>query len=650
MSVYNQPRKRVIVLIITGFALLFVARLMYLQLIETKYARLADANAVTRKTVYPGRGIIYDRKNRSILGNEVLYDLVVTPAAVKKIDTTYLCNILQIDPAEFKLRIADAVKRNGRVRSSVFAGMLSPDTYSRLQESMYLFQSGFELVPRQVRSYPYKAAANILGYIGEVSPEMLKMKAYGDYESGDYIGLTGLEKNYEKILMGQRGTQYIIKDNLNRPQGALADGEFDTAAVAGKNLRLSLDIELQLLGERLMRNKIGSIVAIDPQNGGILAMVSGPVFDPNLLTGSRRTKNAGRLFSDPTEPFLNRGIQATYQPGSSMKPLTALVALDEGLITPDFGYPCRGAYNACGHIVRCLHSDAGHASNLRVAMAHSCNSYFIHLYRLEVDSYKWGGVKNGHAKWREYMTQFGLGHKLGIDIPGESAGVVADTSVLNRIYHGAWNSCSELYVGMGQGQVATTPLQMANAMCLIANRGYYYLPHLVASIDSDSSDILQKFKEKHAVGHVSDTAYRSVIFGMEDVVEHGTGRGARIEGIAVCGKTGTAENRGRVNGKVVDLPDHSVFVAFAPRDNPRIAVAVIVENAGMGSTFAVPIANLIMEKYLHDTLPAAKLPVMKRMLETTTIPLAKLEVSKIDSLNNTTGALTADEILKQYFH
>jgi penicillin-binding protein 2 len=650
MSAYHQPRKLVVVFIITGLVLIFAARLLYLQVIDKKYVRLADANAVTRKIVYPSRGIIFDRQNRSILSNDILYDLVVTPAAIRKIDTAYLCNILQIDTEEFRSRIVDAVRKNGRVRPSVFAGLLSASTYSRLQESMYLFQSGFELVPRPVRSYPYKAAANILGYIGEISPGMLKMKGYSDYQSGDYIGLTGLEKTYESILMGQRGTQYIIKDNLNRPQGALENGAFDTAAIAGKNLRLSLDIELQVLGEQLMRNKIGSIVAIDPQSGGILAMVSGPVFDPNLLTGSSRTKNVGKLFADPTEPFLNRGIQATYQPGSSMKPLTAIVALDEGLITPEFGYACSGAYNACGHRVGCMHSEAGHASNLRTAMAHSCNSYFIHLYRLEVDADKWGGVKKGHAKWKEYMSKFGLGHKLGIDIPGESPGVVADTTVLNRIYNGSWNSCSELYVGMGQGQVAVTPLQMANAMCLIANKGYYYLPHLVQSIDQDPSDLLKKYKEKHVVANVSDTAYRSVIYGMEDVVEHGTGRGAQIKGIEVCGKTGTAQNRGVVDGKVVDLKDHSVFVAFAPREHPRIAIAVIVENAGTGAAFAVPIANLMMEKYLRDSLPPAKMTVMKRMLETGTISPAKLALSRIDSLNTTTGALTATQVLQQYFH
>lgn len=650
MSVFNHPRKRVVVFIITGLVLMLITRLLYLQLIETRYARLADANAVSRKIVYPGRGIIFDRKNRSILGNDVLYDLVVTPAAVKKIDTAYLCNILSISRDEFRNRISDAVRKNGRVRPSVFAAALAPTAYSRLQESMYLFQAGFELVPRQVRSYPYKAAANILGYIGEISPGMLRMKEYHEYQSGDYTGLTGLEKTYERILMGQRGVQNIVKDNLNRPQGSFENGAFDTAAIAGKNLRLSLDIELQQLGEELMRNKTGSIVAIDPQTGGILSMVSGPVFDPNLLTGSGRARNAGKLFNDPTEPFLNRGIQATYQPGSAMKPLTAIVALDEGLITPAFGYPCRGGYNACGHFVKCLHSEAGHAANLRTAMAHSCNAYFIHLYRLEVDAGKWGGVKKGHTKWREYMQRFGLGHKLGIDVPGENPGIVADTAVLNRLYRGNWSSCSELYVGMGQGQVAVTPLQMANAMCMIANKGYYYLPHFVTAIDNDSSDILNKYKVKHTVANVSDTAYHAVIYGMEDVIEHGTGKGAMMEGIAVCGKTGTAQNRARVNGKVVDLEDHSVFVAFAPRDNPRIAIAVIVENAGTGARFAVPIANLMMEKYLHDSLPASKKALLQRMLESNTILAAKREGSRIDSLNNTTGALTNEEVLKRYFH
>ncbi|HEY8920512.1 MAG TPA: penicillin-binding protein 2 [Chitinophaga sp.] len=649
MSVYNQPRRRVIQLIILGMVLLIVSRLFFLQVVEKKYSKLADANAVLRKVVYPSRGIIFDRQNRSVLRNDVMYDLVVTPASVKKIDTAYLCQILQIDNAEFKKRIVNAIVKNGRVRQSVFAPLLPPEIFGRLQESMYLFQPGFELVQRQIRSYPYAAAANILGYIGEISPQLLAKPAYSAYQMGDYLGMTGLEKNYESVLMGQRGIQYLVKDNLNRPQGAYEKGEFDTAAIAGKNLRLSLDIDLQVLGERLMRNKIGSVVAIDPQTGGILAMVSSPTFDPNLLTGSYRARNFSKLFVDTTKPLFNRAIQGTYPPGSSMKPLTALVALDEGIITPSFGYPCHGAYTACGRSIACEHSEAGHAANLRLAISHSCNSYFVNLYRLEVDSRKWGSVKKGHQRWYDYMTSFGLGHRLGIDIPGEYSGYAIDTIGMNKRYNGQWNSCSELYVGMGQGAVAVTPMQMANAMCIIANHGFYYLPHFVQSIDNDDTDLLKKYKEKHTVAKVTDTVYRSVILGMEDVVESGTGRNSQIEGVIVCGKTGTAQNNAIVNGELKKMKNHAFFVAFAPRDNPKIAIAVIVENSGYGGTYAAPIAGMMMEKYLHDTISIKKKPMMKTMLDYVTIDPVLKAKSKLDSLNGATANLTSEQILSNYF-
>ncbi|KAA2244483.1 penicillin-binding protein 2 [Chitinophaga agrisoli] len=650
MSVYNQPRRRVIQLIILGMVLLIITRLFFLQVVEKKYSKLADANAVLRKVVYPSRGMIYDRHGRSVLRNEVMYDLVVTPASVKNIDTNYLCQILQIDKVEFRKRIVNAIVKNGRVRQSVFSPLLPPEIFGRLQESMYLFQPGFELMQRQIRSYPYAAAANILGYIGEIAPQTLALPAYKDYQMGDYLGMTGLEKTYENVLVGQRGIQYLVKDNLNRPQGPYEKGEFDTAAIAGKNLRLSLDIDLQVLGERLMRNKIGSVVAIDPQTGGILAMVSSPTFDPNLLSGSYRTRNFSKLFVDTTKPLFNRAMQGTYPPGSSMKPLTALVALDEGIITPSFGYPCRGAYTACGRSIACEHSEPGHAANLRLAISHSCNSYFVNLYRLEVDSRKWGSVRKGHQRWYEYMRSFGLGHRLGVDIPGEYSGTVADTNMMNKNYHGQWNSCSELYVGMGQGAVAVTPLQMANAMCIIANRGSYFLPHFVQTIDNDKEEQLKKYREKHTVAHVTDTVYKSVIYGMEDVVESGTGRNAQIEGVIVCGKTGTAQNNARINGELVKLKNHAFFVAFAPRDNPRIAIAVIVENSGYGGTYAAPIAGMMMEKYLHDTISVKKKPMMKTMLDYVTIDPVIREKSKLDSLNGATAKLTTDQILNVYFH
>ncbi|ASZ09856.1 penicillin-binding protein 2 [Chitinophaga pendula] len=630
MSVFNHPRKKVIQLIILSISLLVVARLFYLQIVEKKYAKLADANAVLRKVIYPSRGIIFDRKGRSVLSNDALYDLVVTPASIKNVDTAYLCRILQIDHEEFKKRIVNAIVKNGRVRPSVFAPLLPQATFGKLKESMYLFQPGFELVLRQVRSYPYVAGANILGYIGEVSPAMLEKPAFSAYQMGDYLGMTGLERTYEKVLMGQRGIQYLVKDNLNRPQGPYENGEFDSAAVAGKNLRLALDITLQELGERLLHNKIGSAVAIDPKTGGILAMISSPTYDPNLLTGSARGANFSRLYTDTTKPLFNRAIQAMYPPGSTFKPMIALVALDEGVITPSFGYPCSGAYLACSRPLKCLHHNAGHAGNLRLALANSCNAYFSHLYRLSVDAGKFGGIKAGGLQtWANYMHTFGFGHRTGIDIPGEAGGLIPDSAYYNKRYKGSYNSCTSVFLGIGQGEVLLTPLQLANAMCIIANRGHYYTPHFVERIDNDSSDILAKYREKHVVAHISDSAYSAVINGMIDVVAK---RADRLPGYNVGGKTGTAENYAIANGVRFQQKDHSLFVAFAPAENPRIAIAVVVENAGFGGTYAAPIASLMMEKYLNDTIATQRLPLVKKLMESTTISPAMLSRSRLDSV------------------
>ncbi|WP_143304580.1 penicillin-binding protein 2 [Chitinophaga vietnamensis] len=634
MSVYNQPRRRVIQLIILGMVIIIVSRLFFLQIVEKKYAKLADANAVLRKVIYPSRGIIYDRKGRSILGNDVLYDLVVTPRSVKNIDTAYLCNILKIDKEEFLKKMADAVRKNGPVRQSVFSALLPAEVFGQLQESMYLFQPGFELVPRQIRSYPYAAAANILGYIAEISPTMLKDSAYFSYNSGDYLGMTGLEKTYEQVLMGQRGIQYLVKDNLNRPQGPYENGEFDSAAIAGKNLRLSLDIDLQMLGEKLMKGKIGSIVAIDPQTGGILCMVSGPSFDPNLLTGSYRSANFSKLYVDTTKPLFNRAMQATYPPGSTFKPMIALVGLDEGVITPSFGYPCGGAYYGCSRPIKCEHHDAGHAANLRLALSHSCNSYFSHVYRLSVDAAKFGGIRvGGMQKWADYMNNFGFGHRVGVDIPSEAKGLVPDKKYYDVRYKGSWNSCTSVFLGIGQGELLLTPLQMANAMCIVSNRGSYYIPHFVQSIDNDDTRLLAKYKEKHVVANISDTAYSAVIHGMTDVVESGTGRVAQIEGITIGGKTGTAENYGIVNGKRTKLQNHALFVAFAPAEKPRIAISVIVENSGFGAKYAAPIASLMIEQFLKDSISSKRQPLLKTVMETVTIPEAMRAKSKLDSLN-----------------
>lgn len=344
-------------------------------------------------------------------------------------------------------------------------------------------------------------------------------------------------------------------------------------------------------------------------------MVSAPGFDPNLLSGADRSKNISKLFADPTTPMFNRAIQAVYPPGSTFKPLTALIGLDIGVITPSFGYPCSGGYYACGKRIGCTHSGHGHAANLRLAMANSCNAYFCHVFRLSVDAKKFKSVKEGVEKWHGYLSSFGLGHKLGIDITGEKPGEVPDSAFYNNRYNGSWNSCTTVFVGMGQGELGLTPMQMANAMCLIANRGYYYTPHFVKAIDGNEKDpLLKSYLEKHEVTHIPSASFQAVIDGMEDVVSSGTGRVAILPGVAVCGKTGTVENYALINGNKQKLDNHSVFVCFAPKDNPKIAIAVVVQNSGYGATWAGPVASLMMEKYLTDSIK--RKPLEDRMVNT----------------------------------
>lgn len=444
-----------------------------------------------------------------------------------------------------------------------------------------------------------------MGYIGQVDSSIIA-RSHGFYRQGDFVGRSGLEGYYERVLMGQRGIQYLIKDNRNRLVGNYANGELDTAATAGRGLRTYVDIEIQQMAEKLMQHKVGAIVAIEPKTGGIIAMTSGPNFSPDELTGSNFKKTYSKFVLDVSRPLLNRAIKGQYPPGSTFKPLGGLVALDEGLITPSFGYPCGGRYYACGHgKPACTHTNPGHAANLRLAIANSCNSYFAHVYRMAADNPKYRNVKDGYEKWKEYMNAFGLGIRLGVDLPSEDRGNIPDTADYNKEYRNAWNSCTNLTLGIGQDKMTATPLQLANAMCIIANKGYYYIPHFVKSIDNETKQdtILNKFRKRHDVlTGISDSAYQAVIWGMQDVVERGTAVAARIPGINICAKTGTAQNFTVIRGKRVELNENSMFVCFAPREDPKIAIAVVVENAGFGSTSAAPIASLLMEKYLNDSL------------------------------------------------
>ncbi len=623
MPAFNQSRSRIIRLIFLIAFVVIIAQLFYLQVVSGKFKQLAKDNAVFEKIVYPERGIIYDRKGKPILSNTLIFDLLVTPAEVKNIDTLEFCRLMGIDIAEFNKKITEAKFKNTSVRPSIFEDLLTPTQQARFEENKWRFP-GFAMVERPVRSYPFNAAAHILGYISEVSPKQIE-KSGDFYRMGDYKGQNGLEAYYENVLMGQRGVQYLIKDNKNRLVGQYENGSFDTGAIAGRGLKTYIDIELQQLAEQLMSNKVGGLVAIDPQTGGILAMVSGPNFNPNDLTGADKNKNYGRMSLDVTGPMLNRAINGLYEPGSTFKPIGALVALDEGLITPSYGYPCGGRYNGCGSgKPACTHSGGGHSANLRAAIAYSCNSYFTHLYRLAADNPKYENVKMGYLKWREYMNIFGLGVKLGVDLPSENKGNIPDTSVYNKENAGRWNSCTNLTLGIGQDKMQATPLQLANAMCLIANKGYYYTPHFVEKIEDEREEdtaIMSKFRIKHNVlTHIDDSSFRAVIEGMNDVVKFGTARVAQIPGIDVCAKTGTAETYTVLDGRRIKLPNNSMFVCFAPKINPRIAIAVCVQNAGFGATWGGPISRILIEKYLNDTLQKKSVADVERISKANLMP------------------------------
>ena len=601
--------------------LVIFAQLFNVQIISDKYKKMAQENALFPKRVYPSRGIIYDRHGKAILNNTIMYDLMVTPSQVKNIDTNYFCQLMDIDTAEFRSRIIDAKFKNGPFRPTIFEDLLPPDLYAKLEENIWRFP-GFNLQERPIRVYPFNAAAHIMGYVGEVDSSTMRKFNYG-YQLGDYVGRSGLEQYYEKELMGQRGIEFWIKDNKNRLVGHYADKSLDTSAIAGKNLHTYLDIELQKLAEKLLGNKVGAIVAIEPKTGGILAMASGPDYDPNSLTGPDKQTNYGKLALNVSGPLLNRAIKGQYQPGSTYKPVGALIALDEGIISANSGYDCHGVYLVCNHPVKCEHSEPGHAANLRLAIAHSCNSYFCNTFRLTVDNPQFHNQRTGLTKWKEYVNAFGLGHRVGIDLPSEDSGNVPDTSSYDKEYRHSWNSCTMVTLGIGQDKILNTPLQMANSMCIIANKGYFYTPHFVEKIDGQNHDdsVLKKFSVKHEVlTHIPDNVYEVVSAGMQDVVEIGTARAAKIPGIDICAKTGTAETYRLISGKRVKLRNNSIFVCFAPRENPKIAVAVVIENAGFGATWAAPIGSFLVEKYLTDSIRSDRMKEVERIASTDLMP------------------------------
>ncbi|HRN72549.1 MAG TPA: penicillin-binding protein 2 [Ginsengibacter sp.] len=625
---FNQSRKNIIIGMILVIGVIIIARLFSLQVSDNKYSILADEQGKFRKVVYPDRGILFDRKGRAILRNTVIYDLMITPGKLKgmHLDTLSLCRVLSIDTTEFNKRLLVAKKT---YRASVFEASLSDEVVARVNESMYKWEPAFYLQERPVRDYPFDAGGNILGYLSEVSPAFLEAHEGEGYQPGDYAGVAGLERTYEKVLMGQRGIEYWKRDNRNRLTEPLENKRFDTPAISGQNLHLSLDIKLQELGEYLMTNKVGSIVAIDPKTGGVLALVSSPTYKPSLLTGSDRKKHYTELVLDPRSPMFNRAVNATYMPGSTFKTLQALIGLQEGVITPNTTFVCTGAYYGCGRPMRCI--DPG-VFKLKEAITWSCNTYFANVMQRTINNPQFGSAVEGLNQWAAYMRGFGLGHKLGIDMPSEKGGLIPTPEFYDKIYgKGRWNFCTFRSVSIGQGEVNVTPLQVANEMAYIANKGWFITPHMVDSIDGgDQYGLLDSFKLRHYPLNISDSVFEAVHDGMQGVMERGTGAAAKVPGIVVCGKTGTVENY----YKGVKQKDHAFFAAFAPRDNPRIAIAVVCENAGFGSSSSAPIASLMIEQYLNDSIGS---PERKARLEalahTNLMPRRILdEIRKKDSI------------------
>ena len=584
-------------LVIGGISILIVViyaiRLFSLQIMSEDYRRTADSNAFLKRVQYPSRGLIYDRNGKLVVYNEVSYDvMIITNEAKNHLDTLAFCDALGITRDQFLERmdeIKDSQKNPGysRFTQQLFMGQLDKETFLSFRERMFRFP-GIYVRKRTIRQYQYPNGAHVLGDVGEVSQNDIDEAEDKYYGRGDYIGKLGVERSYEKYLRGIKGIQIMIRDARGRVKGHYRDGKMDRRAVAGKNITLSIDIELQALAERLMKGKIGSIVAIEPSTGEVLCMASAPSYDPRGMIGKQRSKTHQELGENPFKPLLNRAIMGQYPPGSTFKPSQALTFLTEGILTPHTPLPCNGGFNYRGLHVGCH----GHPSpiSLSDALSTSCNGYFCWGLYYMLGKHKYGSLVNATNKWRDYMVSMGFGYKLGIDLPGEKRGMIPNGEYYNSRYRHSWGALSVISISIGQGEVTLTPLQIANLGATIANRGYYYIPHVVRQIENASIDSI--YTERHYT-KAAAWAYQWVVRGMRQSALSGTCKALSRLPFSACGKTGTAQNRGH---------DHSVFMGFAPMDNPRIAVAVYVENGGFGADFGVPIGALLMEKYINGKL------------------------------------------------
>ena len=598
MKSYNLENRRFVIGgVALAIVLVYIIRLFTIQLLSDDFKKNADSNAFLKKIDYPSRGAIYDRNGKLMVYNQPSYDIMVVMNEAKgHIDTLELCNALGISKDYFVKRMDDIKDRSknpgySRFTEQLFMTQLSDKEFSVFREKMFRFP-GFYVQKRSIRQYTYPYAAHVLGDIGEVSVSDIEEDNY--YQPGDYIGKLGVEKYYEKELRGEKGVQIMLRDAHGRIQGSYHNGKFDRRPVAGRDLTLSIDVKLQALGERMLQGKIGSIVAIEPATGEVLAMVSSPTYDPRNLVGRQRSKAHAALSRNVWKPLLNRSIMGQYPPGSTFKTTQALTYQTEGIITPNTMFPCHHGFSYRGLHVGCH----GHASplNLIEAISTSCNGYFCWgLYYMLGNRRKYGNVQKAMDRWRDYMVSMGFGYKLGIDLPGEKRGLIPNASFYDRAYHKSWNGLTVISIAIGQGEVNLTPLQIANLGATIANRGYFYTPHVVRKVQGLPLDTA--FTHRHRT-MASVRSYSAVVAGMRSSALKGTCKALGHLPFTVCGKTGTAQNRGQ---------DHSVFMGFAPMDNPKIAIAVYVENGGFGADFAVPIAGVLFEQYMTGKLsPSAE--------------------------------------------
>lgn len=570
---------------------IYLIRLLTLQLLSDDYKKTADSNAFRKEVLYPSRGLILDRKGRLMVYNEPSYNIMVTMNEQRGIDTLDFCKTMGMTVEEYEKKMQEIKQRRNysRYTPQLFISQITTEEFSIFREKMFRF-NGFSVEKRSKRHYAASMAAHILGDVGEVNEKELEEDEY--YQSGDMIGKLGVERSYEKHLRGEKGMRIMLRDVHGRNKGHYQDGQYDKTPIPGRNVTLSIDMELQALAERLLEGKLGAIVAIEPSTGEILCMASSPTYDPHIMVGRDRGKSHRMLSNDPMKPLLNRAIMGTYPPGSTFKLTQGLIGLHEGIITPSTLFPCSGGFNYKGLHLGC-HAH-GSPISLVPAIGTSCNAFFCwNLYRMFGNRTKYPTVQDAMTCWKDHLVAMGFGYALGVDLPGEKRGMIPNAEYYDRHIRGKWNGLTVVSISIGQGEVTATPLQIANLAATVANRGYFYTPHVVRSVQNATIDSTY-LVPRHTM--VDKKWYDYAVDGMRTAVTSGTCRGAALPGIEVCGKTGTAQNRGQ---------DHSAFMGFAPKDNPRIAVAVYVENGGYGASYGVPLGGLIMEKYLNDTLSTA---------------------------------------------